>query len=174
MEALVRVVDNANKCFEANCSRWMDVISSAHNLLTCRDLERFTGLCNDGYESVEGEYFLYEHWQSLFLGRPSYIWIRNGIKGHKEVEESDKEGSNDKSWGGSIESTGGRKYFLTHHQWIAYFEWFGPEEAANTADSRYVHMLLSSLPCVNQCLIRGVHSIITLIWRRLARDQGYR
>ncbi len=99
MEALVRVVDHTNKCFEANCLGWMAVISSAHNLLTCRDLERFAALCNDGHESVEGEYYFYEHWQSSFLGPPTYIWIRNEVKGHKEVEESNAKGSDNKKLG---------------------------------------------------------------------------
>ncbi len=68
----------------------------------------------------------------MFLGCLTYIWIRNGVKGHKEVEGSDYIGSNDKSWGGSTKSTGGCKYFLAYHQWIAYFEWlqFYLEEAA--------------------------------------------
>ncbi len=56
MEAHVRVVDHTNKRFEVNCLRWMAVISSAHNLLTCRDLERVAAFCNDGHESIEGEY----------------------------------------------------------------------------------------------------------------------
>ncbi len=132
MEALLCVVDHANKCFEADCSGWKDVISSARNLLTCRDLERFATLCNDGHKSVEGEFYLYKHWQSSFLGCPIYIQIRNGVEGHKEVEESNNEGSNNGSWGGSINSTGGHKYFLAYHQWIVYFEWlqFRLEEAA--------------------------------------------
>jgi hypothetical protein len=62
MRALLSVVDLANKCFEANYLGWMAVISSAHTLLTRRDLERFAALCNDGHESVEGDYYLYEHW----------------------------------------------------------------------------------------------------------------
>ncbi len=81
---------------------------------------------------MEGEYYLYKNWQFSFLGRPTYIWIGNGVEGHKEVEGSNYVGSNDESWGGSSESTGGREYFLTYHQWIAYFEWlqFHLEEAA--------------------------------------------
>jgi hypothetical protein len=132
MDALLHVVDHANECCEANCLGWRDVINSAHKLLTRHDLERFAALCNNGHESVEGEYYLYKNWQSLFLGRPTFIQIRNGVKGHEEVEESNNEGSNYKSWGGSIESTGGCEYFLAYHQWIAYFEWlrFRPEEAA--------------------------------------------
>jgi hypothetical protein len=102
------------------------VISSAHNLLTCYDLDRFAALCNDGYDAVQGEYYLYEHWQSSFVGCPTYIWIRNGVEGHEEDEES-----NDKSWV-SDKSKGRRQYFLTYHQWIAFFEWlqFRLEEAA--------------------------------------------
>jgi hypothetical protein len=61
MEALVHVVDHANKHFEADRLRWMTVISSAHNLLTYCDLERFAALCNYGHQSVDGEYHLYEH-----------------------------------------------------------------------------------------------------------------
>ncbi len=38
MNALVHVVDHANECFEANRLGWRDVISSANDLLTCRDL----------------------------------------------------------------------------------------------------------------------------------------
>jgi hypothetical protein len=102
MEALICMVDHANKPFEANHSGWMAVISSAHNLLTCRDLGRFAALCNNGHESVEGEYYLYKHWQSSFLGGPTYIWIKNGVEGHKEAEESNDEGSDNKSWGGSL------------------------------------------------------------------------
>jgi hypothetical protein len=132
MDALVHVVNHVNKCSEANCLEWRDVISSAHNLLTRRDLGGFAALCNNGHDAIEGECYLYKKWQSSFLGRPTYIWIRNGVKGHKEVEGSNNEGCNDKSWGGSVESTGGRKYFLAYHQWIAYFEWlqFCPVKAA--------------------------------------------
>jgi hypothetical protein len=132
MNALVHVVYHANKCFEAYCSGWRIVISSASDLLTCRDLGRFAALCNDGYGAVEGEYYLYKNWHSSFLGSPTYIRIRNGVKGHKEVEGRDDVGSNNKSWGGSIKSTGGCKYFLAHHQWIWYFEWLQlrPEEVA--------------------------------------------
>ncbi len=52
MNALVHIVDHRNKCFEASCLGWRDVISSAHDLLTHRDLEWFAALCS---ESVEGE-----------------------------------------------------------------------------------------------------------------------
>jgi hypothetical protein len=132
MNALVHVVDHGNKRFEADCSGWRDVISSANDLLTCHDLGRFTALCNNSHEFVEGGYHLYKHWQSPFHGCPTYIWIRNGVKGHKEVERSNYLGSDDKSLGGSIEYNGGHEYFLAHHQWIAYFKWlqFHPEEAA--------------------------------------------
>jgi hypothetical protein len=87
-DTLVHVVDHANKSFEANCLGWRDVISSANNQLTCRDLGRSVALCNNGHESVEGEYYLCKNWQSLFLGCPTYIQIRNGIEGHKEVKGS--------------------------------------------------------------------------------------
>jgi hypothetical protein len=127
MEALVHVVDHVNKHYKANCWGWRDVISSAHNLLTCRDLERFPALCNDGHDAVEGEYHLNKNWQSSFLGCPTYIWIRNGVEGHKEDKESDNE-----SWGGGVKSNGRRKYFLAYHQWIVYAEWllFHPDKAA--------------------------------------------
>jgi hypothetical protein len=115
MYALVHVVDHAIKHFEANCLGWRDVISSTNDLLNCRDLGSFPALCNNGHESMEGEYYLYKNWQFLFLGCPTYIWIRNGVKGHKEVEGSNYVGSNNKSWGGSIKSTGSRKYFLAYH-----------------------------------------------------------
>jgi hypothetical protein len=132
MNALKHVVDHANECFQADHLGWRNVISSANDLLTRRDLGRFMSLCNNCHQSMEGEYYLYKNWQFLLLERPTYIWIRNGFKGHKEVEGSNYVGSNDKSWGGSTESTGGRQYFLAYHQWIAYFEWlqFCPEEAA--------------------------------------------
>jgi hypothetical protein len=132
MNALVHVVDHANKCFEANCLGWRDVISSANDLLTRRDLGRFAALCNKCYDPVEGEYYLYKNWHFSFLGCPTYILIRNGVEGHKEVEGSNYVGSDNESWGGSIKSTGGRKYFLVYHQWIVYIEWlqFHPEEAA--------------------------------------------
>jgi hypothetical protein len=61
MNALVHVVEHADKCFEANHLGWRDVISSANDLLTCRDLVRFAALCNNGHESIEGEYYLYKH-----------------------------------------------------------------------------------------------------------------
>jgi hypothetical protein len=75
------------------------VISSAHNLLTCHDLDRFAALYNDRYDAIQGDYYLYKHWQSSFVGRPAYIWIRNGVEGHKEDKEDE-----DKSWGGSDET----------------------------------------------------------------------
>jgi hypothetical protein len=132
MNALVHVVDHTNKCFEADHSGWRDVISSANDLLTCCDLGRFAALCNDGYDDVEGEYYLYKIWQFSFLGSPTCIRIMNGIEGHEEDKESNYIGSNNKSWGGSTKSTGGCEYFLEYHQWIVYFEWlqFRPEEAA--------------------------------------------
>ncbi len=83
------------------------MISSAHNLLSCHDLDRFAFLCNDEYDAVQSEYYLYKHWQSSFVGCPAYIQIRNGVEGHKEDEESD-----DESWSGSDNTKGGRKYFL--------------------------------------------------------------
>jgi hypothetical protein len=127
MEALVHVVDHANKCYKADCLGWRDVISSVHNLLTRRDLERFAALCYDVHNAVEGKYYLYKHWQSSFLGHPTYIRIRNGVEGHEEDVWS-----NNKSWGGGIESNGRREYFLAYHQWIVYAGWllFCPDEAA--------------------------------------------
>ncbi len=125
-------MDHANECFGADHSGWRDVISSANDLLTRHDLERFVALCNDGYDAMEVGYYLYKNWQFLFLGRPTYIRIRNGVEGHEEDKESDYIGSNNESWGGSTESTGEREYFLAYHQWIAYFKWlqFHPQEAA--------------------------------------------
>jgi hypothetical protein len=146
MEALVRMVDHANEQCEANCLGWGNVISSAHNLLTHCDLDRFMPLCNDGYDAVQGEYYLYEHWQSLFVGCPAYIQIRNGVEGHKEEEES-----NNKSWGDSDNTKSGCEYFLAYHQWIAYFEWLQihPEEASRycqfkvCAYAAFLHHLMS-------------------------------
>ncbi len=116
MNALLHVVDHANKCFEANHLGRRDVISSANDLLTCCDFGRFAALCNESYDAVEGEYYLYEHWQQfLFFGHPTYIRIRNGVKGHEEDKESNYMGSDDECWGGSIESIGGHEYFLEYH-----------------------------------------------------------
>jgi hypothetical protein len=67
MNTLVHVVDHVNENFKANCLGWRDVISSARDLLTCRDLGRFAALCNGGYDAVEDEYELYENWQSCSL-----------------------------------------------------------------------------------------------------------
>jgi hypothetical protein len=146
MEALVCVVDHANEWYETDCLGWGNVISSAHNLLTCRDLYRFASLCNDGYDAIQGEYYFYEHWQSLFAGCPAYIQIRNGVEGHEEDKES-----NNKSWGGSNDTKGRCKYLLAYHQWIAYFEWlqFCPEEASRyrqfevCAYAAFLHRLMS-------------------------------
>jgi hypothetical protein len=150
MNALVHVLDYANKCFEADRLGWRDVISSANDLLTCCDLGRFAALCNEGYDAVEGEYYLYENSQFLFFGHPTYIRIRNEVKGYKEDKESDYVGSDDGSWGGSIKSTCGREYFLAYHQWIAYFEWlqFCLEEAARYRQFK-VSAYASFLSCVN-------------------------
>ncbi len=134
-------------------------------------------MCNEGYDAVEGEYYLYKNWQFPFLGRPTYIWIRNGVKEHKEDEESDYVGRDDGSWGCSTESTGGREYFLVYHQWIAYFEWlqFCLEEAA-----RYPQFEVSAYASFLYCfvliiwLIRNVYSFITLIWQIIISDQGSR
>jgi hypothetical protein len=123
MNALIHIVDQANECFEANHLGWRDVISCANHLLTCRDLGGFAALCNQSFDAVESEYYLYKNWQFLFLGPPTYIWIRNGVKGHKEDKESNYVGSDDGSWGGGIESTDGREHFLAYHQWIVYLEW---------------------------------------------------
>ncbi len=145
MEDLVCMVDHANERYKADCLGWGNVISSAHNLLTRPDLHRVASLCNDGYDAVQGEYYLYKHWQSLFVGHPAYIWIRNGVEGHEEDKESD-----DKSWGGSDDTKDGRKYFLTYHQWIAYFEWlqFHPEEA-----SRYQQFEVCAYVTFLNCLV---------------------
>ncbi len=175
INALIHVVDHANKCFEANCLGWRDVISSTHDLLTHCDLERFVALCNESHDAVEGEYYLYENWQFLFLGCPTYIWIRNGVKGHKEDEEINYVGSDDGSWGGSIKSTGGCEYFLAYHQWIVYFEWlqFRPEEAARYCQFE-VSVYASFLYCLVliMWLIRNVCSFTTLIWQIIIREQG--
>jgi hypothetical protein len=127
MEALVCVVDHVNEQYEANCLGWGNVISSAYNLLASRDLHRFASLCNDRYDAVQGEYYLYKHWQSLFVGYPAYICIKNGVEGHEEDDETD-----DENWGGIDDTKGRREYFLAYHQWIAYFEWlqFRLEEAS--------------------------------------------
>jgi hypothetical protein len=174
MDALVNVVDHANKCIEANCSGWRDVISSANDQLTCRDIGRFAALCNNGHKSVEGEYYLYGNWQSLFLGCPTYIWIRNGVKSHEEVEGSNDVESNNESWGGSNKFTGGRKYFLAYHQWIAYFEWllFCPEEAARYRQFKVCFMLLFFIALCQSVADKKCDSISTFIWWRPARDQG--
>ncbi len=146
MEALVRVADHVSEQYKANCLGWGNVISSAHNLFTCRDLDRFAALCNDGYDAMQGEYYLYKHWQSLFVGCPAYILIRNGVEGHEEDKES-----NNKSWGGSNKTKGGREYFLAYHQFITYFEWLQlhPEEASRyhqfevCAYAAFLHHLVS-------------------------------
>jgi hypothetical protein len=175
MNTLLHIVDHANKCFEANCSVWRDVRSSTNDLLTCRDLERFAALSNEGYDAVEGEDYLCKNWQFSFLGCPTYIRIRNGVEGHEEDKESDYVGSNDESWGGSIKSTGGREYFLMYHQWIAYFEWlqFHPEEAARYRQFK-VSVYASFLYCLVLIiwLIRNVCSFITFIWWIIIGDQG--
>jgi hypothetical protein len=173
MNILIHVVDHANECFEANRLGWRDVISSAHDLLTHCDLERFVALCNESYDAVEGEYYLYGNWQFLFLGHPTYIRIRNGVEGHKEYKKRDCVNG---SWGRSIESTGGREYFLVYHQWIAYFEClqFRLEEAA-----RYRQFEVSAYASFLYCLvliiwlIRNVCSFITLIWQIIIRDLGH-
>jgi hypothetical protein len=61
MEALVHMMDHANECYKADCLGWRDVISSAHDLLTCSDLEKFVALCNDSHDAVEVECYLSEH-----------------------------------------------------------------------------------------------------------------
>jgi hypothetical protein len=47
------MVHQANEQYEADCLGWRNVISSAHNLLTCRDLDRFGTLCNDRYDAYK-------------------------------------------------------------------------------------------------------------------------
>jgi hypothetical protein len=83
MNAFILVVDHANEYFEANCLGWRDVISRANHLLTRRNFGGFVALCNQSFDAVEGEYYLYKNWQFSFLGHPTYIWIRNGVKGHE-------------------------------------------------------------------------------------------
>ncbi len=80
MNALVHVVDHANERYKADCLGWRDVISGTHDLLTRTNLERFAALCNDGHDAVEGEYYLYEHCQSLFLGRPPTFVLEMGLR----------------------------------------------------------------------------------------------
>ncbi len=64
MNAIIHVVDHANKSYKADCLGWKDVISIARKLLTLRDLERFAALRNGAHDAVEGEYSLYKDWQS--------------------------------------------------------------------------------------------------------------
>jgi hypothetical protein len=116
MNAFVHVVDHAHECFKADCSGWWEVICGANALLTCHDLEGFAALCNQSFDAMEDEYYHHENWQFLFLEWPTNIQIRNGVKGHKEDKESNFVGSDNESWDGSFESTGGRKYFLAYHQ----------------------------------------------------------
>jgi hypothetical protein len=150
MNALIHVVDHANECFEANRSGWRDMISRANHLLTRHDIGGFAALCNQSFDAMEGEYYLYKNWQFLFLGPPTYIRIRNGVEGHEEDKESNYVGSNDGSWGGGVKSTGGRKYFLMYHHWIAYLEWlqFHPEDAA-----RYRQFEVSVYASFLYCLV---------------------
>ncbi len=101
MNALIHMMEHANKSYKTDCLGWEDVISGARNPLTCRDLGRFVALCNDDHDAIEGEYHLYKEWWSLFLGHPTCILIRNGVEGHKEDEGSDKE-----SWSGGNEING--------------------------------------------------------------------
>jgi hypothetical protein len=175
MNALVNVVDHANERFEADCLEWRDVISSANDLLTRHVLGRFTDLCNESYDALEGEYYLYENWQFSFLGCPTYIWIRNGVEGHEEDKESPYVGINNERWSGGIKFTGGHEYFLVYHQWIVYFKWlqYRLEEAARYRQFEVsAYASFSLMPCVNHWLIRNVCSFITLIWQIIIRDQG--
>jgi hypothetical protein len=93
MNALIHIVDHVNERFEADRSGWRDMISHAYHLLNCHDLGGFAALCNQSFDAVEGEYYLYKNWQFLFLGPPTYIRIRNGVKGHEEDKESNYVGS---------------------------------------------------------------------------------
>jgi hypothetical protein len=86
MNSLIHVVDHANDCFEANHLGWRDVISRANYLFNCHDLGGFAALCNQSFDAMEGEYYLYKNWQFSFLGPPTNIWIRNGVKAHEEDE----------------------------------------------------------------------------------------
>jgi hypothetical protein len=126
------------------------VISRANHLLTRCDLGGSGALCNQSFDAVEGEYYLYKNWQFSFLGPPTYIRIRNGIEGHEEDKESNYVGSDNGSWGGGVKSTGGCKYFLAYHQWIAYLEWlqFHPEDAA-----RYRQFEVSVYASFLYCLV---------------------
>ncbi len=150
MNALIHVVDHANECFEADRSGWRDVISRANHLLTRRDLVGLSALCNQSFDAVEGEYYLYKNWQFSFLGPPTYIWIRNGVEGHEEDKESNYVGSDNGSWGAGVESTGGREYFLMYHQWIALLDWLQlrPEDAA-----RYRQFEVSVYASFLYCLV---------------------
>jgi hypothetical protein len=50
-----RLCTCCGSCKQANHSGWRDVISSANDLLTHRDLGRFANLCNNGYKSMKSE-----------------------------------------------------------------------------------------------------------------------
>ncbi len=62
------------------------MVSGAGGLLTLRDFERFTALCNDDHDALKGEYHLYKEQQLLFLGGPTYIQFRNEVEVCKEDE----------------------------------------------------------------------------------------
>jgi hypothetical protein len=64
------------------------VISSAQYLLTCRDLHRFVSLCNDGYDAVQGEYYIYEHWQSLLLDAPPTFGSGMGLRDTRRTKRA--------------------------------------------------------------------------------------
>ncbi len=67
MNSLTHIVDHGNECFEANCLGWRDVISRANHLLTCHDLGGFATLCNQSFDALEGEYYLYRTVNSCSL-----------------------------------------------------------------------------------------------------------
>ncbi len=97
MNALIHVVDHTNEHVEADCLGWRDVISCANHLLTRRDLGGFAALHNQSLDAVEGEYYLYKNWQFLFLGPPTYIWIRNGVKVMRRTKRAT-------TWGATMEA----------------------------------------------------------------------
>ncbi len=97
MNALTHVVDHANECFEADRSGWRDVISRANRLLTCRDLGGFAALCNQSFDAVEGEYYLYKNWQFSFLGPPTYIGSGMGSRVMRRTKRAT-------TWGATMEA----------------------------------------------------------------------
>jgi hypothetical protein len=97
MSTLVHVVGHANECFEADCSGWRDVISSAHDLLTHCDLGRFEALCNESYDAMEGGYHLYKNWQFCSLD----ALLRFGSEMESRVTRKTKRAT---TWGATMET----------------------------------------------------------------------